>query len=1140
MKIMGDYLPMRGRLMRDDFWSNFTTVNKDGKVIRDGEAFEDLIEALLRAMFGTSWEPTRRSHDHNRDFHIRINELKLWAECKNYEKKIALDTVAPTLVMAQVFDVDSILFFSYSEINPSAKRKILAFGEKSGKRIFFYDELKLERLLIQHRHIMPDKYRISLSDGIDENEYVQLYCSPFAATGAVLGEDAFVAYHSFKHVSFDQTFSLVFFLENPSSTLAADVAISLSSYSEADRGFFRFLGCEPDAETGLMQAKRLRAGESAAISLNLVPVVFRSRVTLPSFVVHFAFNTVDKQNRTWHSERHALSCCWKKETALLGSSYQRILKDVIDTIRTTRGFTWTMIAGTSGTGKSRLLTELVKEYLALNYKVIELTGGENYASSFLIKEIIAFVFEIPSSDVMDLLRSKTAVPNDQRPHSEALALFNLIDEHPNESDLMNFIIERGHLLFEMLATQKIALVVDNIQHTGKAFQRFLSNYALYATNKQSGSCSTMLCACNRDYMTDDVRDLLFNLNDLPRSQRAVFEIEGFENEKQAELFLRELLYLSETDAASDMLIHEIIRKASLNPFYLSQTVEMLYQNDALRTTPSGRGYLVESTKALNIIDSLRGEMSEMFDRRFARMARSILRDRLYRIFSALYLFGNIDDQLAAALSIERAELLHLRNASFLKEDDSSFSFFHDILRAHFEQTKREHRLDSLIWLKLNGGPAPIKHYEDLYSLYQISIKKDPDFIWETAHRLANITVSSRIAPFFFEELHARALETFAYPSDKNLAIAALNELGLKIKQYAGHHQAETSFQKACRVIESRITNVYDAYLKSYRHLLYSYCEILVEGHDRVKAQKVYQDLLDKAAKAHPVSEEDEDELHMLQAFVNNRWYVIYNDAKPSLETALIRAKRMSTSRAFIPLLRDMKQRETLRYLNDSDEGYQYYGYRRDEKRLLELWEACVDGMPQRAPEKTMNYHRKRVQLALIKEDQKRCTSYIDEGRDCLKAEGRGDDLVFMTFFLMADVACHLQGASKGRSQKIEHDLFKLMEIQKLYANRKLLDVLQLKGIYAFYRGASDETYYSFVEAFKTIQEKPQSKYWIKRVLLMQNIRYSFTSLGIYQAGYDVSFLPRTHQTSMTAIELETHIAKGILRTRDGYMNLPLV
>ena len=121
--------------MWDQYWMRFTKQTADGKRTGDGVGFENLVEKLLSAKYGIKWMRTKKSHDFNRDFWLLLKDERIWAECKNYQSSIAMDVLAPTLVMAQVYDVNSILFFSRSSINQSAKNKILAFGEKAKKQI---------------------------------------------------------------------------------------------------------------------------------------------------------------------------------------------------------------------------------------------------------------------------------------------------------------------------------------------------------------------------------------------------------------------------------------------------------------------------------------------------------------------------------------------------------------------------------------------------------------------------------------------------------------------------------------------------------------------------------------------------------------------------------------------------------------------------------------------------------------------------------------------------------------------------------------------------------------------------------------------------------------------------------------------
>ena len=94
------------RKLRSEYWDYFTKKDEDGKIKGDGIKFEELVKCLLTAQYGREWVGTQKSHDDNRDFWIYFKEKHLWAECKNYKDSIAMDILAPTLVMAHVYEVD--------------------------------------------------------------------------------------------------------------------------------------------------------------------------------------------------------------------------------------------------------------------------------------------------------------------------------------------------------------------------------------------------------------------------------------------------------------------------------------------------------------------------------------------------------------------------------------------------------------------------------------------------------------------------------------------------------------------------------------------------------------------------------------------------------------------------------------------------------------------------------------------------------------------------------------------------------------------------------------------------------------------------------------------------------------------------
>lgn len=152
--------------LTSEYWNYFIKKikTKDGeeKLIRDGYKFEELIEELLNLLYqDVHWEKTKRTHDGNKDFLGEKDDGSyIWAECKNYSERISLKVIAPTFVMAEIKDIQEILVFSYSAINKNTKKKLLYYANKREKRIYYYDDVNLEKLLFRFRtKIFPQFFK---------------------------------------------------------------------------------------------------------------------------------------------------------------------------------------------------------------------------------------------------------------------------------------------------------------------------------------------------------------------------------------------------------------------------------------------------------------------------------------------------------------------------------------------------------------------------------------------------------------------------------------------------------------------------------------------------------------------------------------------------------------------------------------------------------------------------------------------------------------------------------------------------------------------------------------------------------------------------------------------------------------------
>lgn len=134
-------------------WRYITENNSEKS--NKGIIFENLIENLIKAMFPQEkWRRTGVSHDGKRDFVYPADENlldKKWAECKNYSEKLSINTIAPTLVMGAIKNIECIYFFSYSPLNDNAIEGIVSYSKKSKKIVQVFDGILLENLIYKYR-----------------------------------------------------------------------------------------------------------------------------------------------------------------------------------------------------------------------------------------------------------------------------------------------------------------------------------------------------------------------------------------------------------------------------------------------------------------------------------------------------------------------------------------------------------------------------------------------------------------------------------------------------------------------------------------------------------------------------------------------------------------------------------------------------------------------------------------------------------------------------------------------------------------------------------------------------------------------------------------------------------------------------
>lgn len=1139
------------------YWKKFIQIDKNGNKKGNGIEFENLVKCLLVSMYGKEWTVTGGSHDNNRDFWLYLENQHLWAECKNYSDTIAMNILAPTLVMAQIYEVNEILFFSRSTINRFAKNKILAFGEKTNKMILFFDGVSLENLICTYASELPKKYSPvkymnDCKNAKIDSSVVNVYFFQNAISSVYQALDEFLNYTSAKKIYYNETFAMTFCLLNPFQEDQVDVYIEFMDEGNDRFSFQYFYPTIKPEDKGWYHAC-LKKGEGRAVSLNMRQSVYKPEIMLPRF--HITFVDAQSGNRfEWCSKKVIVKSHWVGSTRLIGNNYLKILDDTKQLLVNNPYISSLILTGSSGTGKTRVLTECHNIFLANGYRIISLSGQagqteqerqEDNLSRYLIKELIAFLYEIPSNEILSLLEGKICLSQSdceisERSESEkAIRLLQLIVNQTDES-LQTALNKYAAILYEKLSKDKNVLIIDNMQFAGKAFQAFIEGYIYYAINQQSINLSILVCVFNTDYMTPKTSELLYNLLHADIRRCLTATLLGFQEKEQGILFLQELTRTNLDE--NEEYFSEIINKISLKPYNLLQVTKYLEELNIVRISPDKRGYIVPNLEKYEALSNISNGITSVLEQRFTFIYKVIPEHRVKYILSIIYIFEYLDKKMQDIFQVDPKELDYLCEKNILRMQTLAIYIFdHDIIRNFFYQNNSKNILTCLKYIQGEGIEKKIRKYPIPYLLYRIAIEKNTETLIDTGAKITTLVLPERIASLFYNYLLDAFIELLENQNYKSVYIKYIHQICTLIRQYDGSLKAWFRSKQAYDTIQAYYPCALSDDLKFYRPFIHFCCDIALQKHMYKQEVDFLREVLKLCNNSHPISCENQDELNVLRAIMYNRWYVSYNTESYKQEIVSVREKLIHASRDYGKKISDPQKRGLIDYLNNSDEGYNYYGYYKDKDKLFSIWDHCIIDIPTLVPEKTLNYHRKIVQYGLIEQDYEKVTAEIDKAMKYL-TDGKysHEPIIFKTFFLMAEVMAKLQHEPETHYFYNARIIDDILKMQQLLDNHKSGDILLLKGVNAYYAKKKDCVYYSFKEAYKYYSSGDTSRYWIKKDLLVENIRYTFTKLGIYKTGYDMSFLPAECRQPLTIFKNDQFIASGIQRTGDLHLNLPLI
>jgi len=1110
------------RLRKETYWSRFTKKTPDGATIRDGLLFEDLVEELLKVMYPSNdWHRTGKSHDDNRDFYLITEDERIWAECKNYEERISLKVIAPTLIMAQVYEVDEILFFSYSSLNSGVRKKLAAFVERCKKDICVYDDGTLDTAIIAHMEALSPIFRPNETDIIDDSpreSTVSFYINHDPVFGVEDGTQAVEKYTDIKKIDYFSIIEADIYVDMPDD-FGKDTTISILLLDCVENERFKCIMEDFD------KSRQLRVKTNLQYAFFRIPMrvnYFEEYVTLPIFKV-----IIDQDGETIlqkESPKHEVKLEWNDEVQLIGDEYRKTAEDFESRCTDNNHFSCFALSGSTGTGKTRLLKEMHECLLRHNYRIISFVGSNTEDFHFLLKELLLFLYDVPSIDVLELVEQTILEDDSKYQNSEYYHIYRLIQklciclDSPDDSQTIR---EASCLVLEKMRTKKCALIIDNLQKYGSDAIGFIQQLIEQTSVMQNVNKSILLFSYNTDYWESETIAYMCKRY-LHRSDNAHYreaEVVGFQTANQVYIYLQSILKNLDS---SFKPIWDVVAKKYKNPLFIKQLVKMLITKKIVKRTSDGIYTVPRLDLFYDMIRSIPDEISDILSQRFDTMFRLDHLDRRQTL-SILSLISLNDDTRVvdiARFDLDEEVLKYLSGNGFISEDVCGrLRFSHESFERYAIEKFQETYYVIVDFAK-NINEDIIACYPTLNALVgmrNFSFSVDERKSW--IHNLRTQKQRGVIADFLFRETMLymyKELQKNKISLEEWLDV--ILELSTKYRNDYGYRKSVSLFS----FIDSQMQRIGYSELASYR-LFRTFLDIYA---DTMRIVGNISQALSYLEKVENIIRDNScnDEENALLSMICNRRLVVLRDLEDNDAYDEQIKLQYDKSRQYASKIQEPSLRAEMYYLNDSDIGYLYYTYHNNLERLIVLWDKCLQYPIELIPSKILNIYRKQAQLFLLKEKIDDAFSVANQIEHYLKNHPtERNTLVFTSFMRKLKAVCFLLGTQDKRIALAEEQINEAMKIDLQKNPLKMYDVFLLKGICYYYQGSLDNALSAFNESLELLSSVQNTlNKQAKIILVKENI--AFIESKQNQGGF-------THHPV---------IASGILRTKELELNLPLL
>ena len=1045
-----------------------------------GICFEKLVENLLIAEYGKAvFQGTRASWDGSKDFYYYSHQNKYWAECKNYTSSIDLKVLASTLVMAQLSEIDTILYYSYSAINVNTKAKLLLSASRKGKNVYFYDDTVLEQKIFQYWDCIGEIYfpEFSKEDISFENleHNIESKCLLY---GTPLDLGAAIAEYEVKHLTLFKMFEMDICIINRTQS-NNKINFGFKKLAQLKAQFDVYPEYQFRSKTEII----LGPYEGKVIRLWLVPL--KENCTLPNPCINGKSIGLPK-----NVEFKALQS--RRNSRLIGKSYDQILtnfkKNVLsDNVK----LKICVFYGNSGTGKSKLFQECLNSSKISGYDIVEF-GNLNNSKSLLstqdfIQKLLVAIYSISLDMLEEIIKEiKFQGNNDlfikKQPEYHMLAdVFSVTDTVTMQKWINQYI----DLIVVKLAKCKFLIAIDNVQFLDNEIIDLLDFICTKLINIKP--CNTkFLFTFNVDYIKKDSKASQFlSQYTSDDSLTCAEHITGFKSSQECYEFLQESFSIGEVFQRND--IEYIVKNLNRNTFYLEQMIYWLQEKQVLESREGS--YKISDHIAFDkLIRNIPNTVYKILLERWNYYQKNYKSEieKVTILFSAIHLYNELTKREIDELKISWEIITELESMGFITIEDTlyhtSVSFQHDLIDNFFAKIYPSFSKQAITYEnKMNIVLRCSDTRNFMGKLY--SDENNCLLTNSQISEILSVHVDGRLCYEFYLLVFEKILDNFEhnYSDNKTMCINNIYQAMVFIHDILGNYVMEKNTDKLLYKLKN-IHGLFDC-IEYGKLLLY-----ISEAYDSMgkyqEAVRLIKDYLDNAF-GKQIEKSLSIEQQKIISQIYNRLHVYYrHQVATPLENKDIMDYLNKSS-----YIANNIQDAVMQYVNYSDRGYLYYDLPlsdNNHNKTILYWEkACNIYEKGNAEAKYINYLRKKTQLSLLEGDSEKAVHAAERGLEEIDISPYAyQQTFFKWWFYHALAEAYLLCYKNENAEAIEKSLERANFYSDLLTSNKRFYYLQLKSVYMYYLKRYDNAIELNNEAIKLVES---SNYKLKKASIKKQL-----------------------------------------------------